>query len=34
MLIPSGPMAVEDLANRIASFVLVGVKDGIHVNGS
>ena len=26
MLIPSGPMAVDDLANRIASFVSAGVK--------
>ena len=33
MLIPSGSMAVDDLANRIASFVSVGVKDGIPVNG-
>ena len=34
MLIPSGPMTVDDLANRIASFVSAGVKDGIPVNGS
>ena len=34
MLIPSGPMAVDDLANRIASFVSEGVKDGVPVNGS
>ena len=34
MLIPSGPMAVNDLANRIASFVSAGVKDGVPVNGS
>ena len=26
-------MAVDDLANRIASFASVGVKDGIPVNG-
>ena len=32
-LIPSGPMAVEDLANRIASSVSAGVKDGVPVNG-
>ena len=34
MLIPSGPMAVNDLATRIASFVSAGVKDGVLVNGS
>ena len=34
VLIPSGPMAVDDLANRIASFVSAGVKDGVPVNGS
>ena len=34
MLIHSGPMAVDDLVNRIASFVSVGVKDGVSVNGS
>ena len=34
MLIPSGPMAVDDLANQIASFVSAGVKDGVPVNGS
>ena len=33
MLIQSGPVAVDDLANRIASFVSAGVKDGIPVNG-
>ena len=33
MLIPSGPMVVDDLANRIASFVSAGVKDGVPVNG-
>ena len=32
MLIPSGPMAVGDFANRIASFVSSGVK--WRVNGS
>ena len=34
MLIPSGPIAVNDLANRIASFVSAGMKDGVPVNGS
>ena len=34
MLIPSGPMAVDDLANRIASFVLAGLSDGVPINGS
>ena len=34
MVIPSGPMAVDDLANRIASFVSAGVNDGVPVNGS
>ena len=34
VLTPSGPMAVDDLANRIASFVSAGVKDGVPVNGS
>ena len=34
MLILSGPMAVDDLANRFASFVSAGVKDGVPVNGS
>ena len=34
VLIPSGPKAVHDLANRIASFVSAGVKDGVPVNGS
>ena len=34
MLIPSGPMAVDDLANRIASFVSTGENDGFPVNGS
>ena len=32
--IPSGPMAVDDLVNRIASFVSAGVKNGVPVNGS
>ena len=27
VLIPSGPMVVDDLANRIASFVSAGMKD-------
>ena len=30
---PSVPIAVEDLANRIASFVPLGVNDGVPVNG-
>ena len=34
MLIPSDPIAVDDLSNRIASFVSAGVKDGVPVNGS
>ena len=34
MLIPTLPMAVDDLANRIASFMSAGVKDGVPVNGS
>ena len=34
MLIQSGPMAVNYLANRIASFGSEGVKDGVAVNGS
>ena len=34
MLIPPGPMAEDDLANRIASFVLECVKDSVPVNGS
>ena len=34
MLIPSGPMAVDDLANLIASLVSSGVKDGVPVNCS
>ena len=34
MLILSGPMAVDDFVNWIASFVSAGVKDGISVNGS
>ena len=29
MFIPSGPMAVDDLAKRIASFVSAGVIDGV-----
>ena len=33
-LIPSGPMAVFDLANRIASFVSAGENDGVPFNGS
>ena len=33
-LIPSGPMAVEDLANRFASFVSACVNDGVPVNVS
>ena len=34
VFILSGPMAVDDLANRITSFVSTGVKDGVPVNGS
>ena len=34
MLIPTGPMAVGDFANQIASFVLAGMKDGVPDNGS
>ena len=34
MLIPSGPIAEDDLANRIASFLSSGVKDCVPVNGS
>ena len=30
----SGLMAVDDLANQIASLVLAGEKDGVTVNGS
>ena len=33
MFIPSGPMAVGDFANRIVSYVSVGVKDGVPLNG-
>ena len=33
MLIPSGPMTVGDLTNRIASFVSAGEKDSVPVNG-
>ena len=33
MLIPSGPMAVDDLANRIASFVLAGENNVVLVIG-
>ena len=32
MLIPSCPTDVVDLANRNASFVSAGVKDGVPVN--
>ena len=34
MLIPSGPMAVDYLANRITFLVSAGENDGIPVNGS
>ena len=34
MLNPSGSMAVDDLANLIASFVSTGENDGVPVNGS
>ena len=33
MLIPSGPKAVDELAECIASFVSAGVEDGVPVNG-
>ena len=32
--IPSGPMAADDLANRITFFVSACVNDGVPVNGS
>ena len=34
MLSLSGPMAVDDLAYRVASFVSAGVKDGVPVDSS
>ena len=34
VLTPSGSMAVDDTSNRIASYVLAGVKDDVHVNCS
>ena len=34
VLIPSSPMAVDDLANRIDYFVSAGVKDGLPVNSN
>ena len=34
MLIPSGPMTVDNLANLIVSFVSAVVKDGVAVNGN
>ena len=34
MLIPSGPMAVDNLANRNASFVSADENDGVSVNGN
>ena len=34
MLIASGPMFEDDLANQIASFMSAGVKDSIPVNGN
>ena len=34
VFIQSGQMSMVDLANRIASFVSTGVKDGVPVNGS
>ena len=33
MLTPSGPLAVDDLDNRIASFGSAAVKDGVPFNG-
>ena len=34
MLIQKGPIVVDDLDNRFASFVSAGVKDGVPANGS
>ena len=34
VLIQSGPMAMDDAANLIASFVSAGVKDGVPVSCS
>ena len=34
VLIPSSPMAVPDLANRMASFVSANLKHGVPINGS
>ena len=34
MLIPSGPMAVDKLANRITSFLSAALINGVYVNGS
>ena len=34
MLVLSDLMAVDDLANRIVSFVSACMKDGVPVNGS
>ena len=34
MLIPSGPMSVDNLVNRISSLVSAGENDGVPVNGS
>ena len=34
MLIPPGPVAVDNFVNQIASIVPAGVKDGVLVNGS
>ena len=34
VLFPFGPKAVDALANRTASFVSAGVKDGVPLNGS
>ena len=33
MLIPSGPMVVNELANQITSIVSAGEKDSVPVNG-
>ena len=34
VLVPSSPMAVDDLANRFAYLVSAGVEDGFPVNSS
>ena len=34
MNVPPDPMAMDDLANRISSFVSAGVNDCVPMNGS